>query len=50
MGGSFGSLVAGKEEKSIGISDDAVFYVAAKLSLKSFPNAAFQKCFQQSFE
>lgn len=47
---AFVLILASKEENSIGVSDDAIFHVAGKLSLKTFPREAFQKCFEQSFE
>lgn len=43
-------VLASKEENSIEVSDDAIFHVASKLSLKTFPREAFQKCLEQSFE
>ena len=43
-------ILASKEENSIRVSDDAIFHVAGKLSLKTFPRETFQKCFEQSFE
>lgn len=34
---AFVLILASKEENSIGVSDDAIFHVAGKLSLKTFP-------------
>lgn len=35
-------VLASKEENNIGVSDDAIFHVASKLPLKTFPREAFQ--------